>query len=349
MENLSERQKIILSLVIHEYTRTAAPVGSKSLVDQFQLEYSPATVRNDLAALTEMNFLRQPHTSAGRVPTEFGYRYFVGVLMRTQELTDATRRMIEHQFYQTQQEQGIDGWMKLAASILASLSHAVSLVSAPLPQRTGMKHLALISIAGKQILMVLVLVGGQMQQRFFNLEEQASQEQLNMISNEINLRCKGLTTEQIREEIGKNGNKSAVMDTILRNVMNAMYETDAMQAGEVFTDGISNVLAEPEFAESEEARRALRILEEKPALQSFLSRTTLEQKIGGIQVLIGGEGTLENLRNCSLVLARYGMPGIVTGTIGVLGPMRMVYSRNIPTVRFVAGLLSDLVSDALAD
>lgn len=269
--------------------------------------------------------------------------------MRTQELTDATRRMIEHQFYQTQQEQGIDGWMKLAASILASLSHAVSLVSAPLPQRTGLKHLALISIAGKQILMVLVLVGGQMQQRFFNLEEQASQEQLNMISNEINLRCKGLTTEQIREEIEKNGNKSAVMDTILRNVMNAMYETDAMQAGEVFTDGISNVLAEPEFAESEEARRALRILEEKPALQSFLSRTTLEQKIGGIQVLIGGEGTLENLRNCSLVLARYGMPGIVTGTIGVLGPMRMVYSRNIPTVRFVAGLLSDLVSDALAD
>jgi heat-inducible transcriptional repressor len=91
---------------------------------------SPATVRNELALLTEMNFLRQPHTSAGRIPTELGYRYFVGVLMRTQELSEATRRMIEHQFYQTQQEQGIDGWMKLSASILASLSHAVSLVSA---------------------------------------------------------------------------------------------------------------------------------------------------------------------------------------------------------------------------
>ncbi len=108
MEDLSERQKIILSLVIHEYTRTVAPVGSKSLVDQYQLDFSPATVRNELAALTELNFLRQPHTSAGRVPTESGYRYFVGFLMRTQELSDATRRMIEHQFYQTQQEQGID-------------------------------------------------------------------------------------------------------------------------------------------------------------------------------------------------------------------------------------------------
>ncbi|GAP39180.1 heat-inducible transcriptional repressor HrcA [Flexilinea flocculi] len=349
MENLSERQKFILSLVIHEYTRTAQPVGSKNLVNQFQLEMSPATVRNELALLTEMNFLRQPHTSAGRIPTELGYRYFVGVLMRTQELSEATRRMIEHQFYQTQQEQGIDGWMKLSASILASLSHAVSLVSAPLPQRTKLKHLALVSIAGKQVLMVLVLIGGQMQQRFFNVEEQITQEQLIAISNAINFKYKGLTTEQIHGEISKDQNKSDMIDTILKNVLNAMYETDAMQAGEVFTDGLSNVLAEPEFAESEDARRALKILEEKPALQSFLSRTTLEQKIGGIQVLIGGEGTLENFRNCSLVLARYGMPGIVTGTIGVLGPMRMPYSRNIPTVRFVAGLLSDLVSDALAE
>lgn len=349
MEDLSERQKIILSLVIHEYTRTVAPVGSKSLVDQYQLDFSPATVRNELAALTELNFLRQPHTSAGRVPTESGYRYFVGFLMRTQELSDATRRMIEHQFYQTQQEQGIDGWMKLAASILASLSHAISLVSAPLPQRTGLKHIALISIAGKQILMVLVLVGGQMQQRFLNLEEQVTQEHLNAVAGEINVHYRGMTTEQIREAAAKTKNNTAMMETILRNMLNAMYETDAMQAGEVFTDGISNVLSEPEFAESEDARRALKILEEKPALQSFLSRTTLEQKIGGIQVLIGGEGTLENLRNCSLVLARYGIPGMVTGTIGVLGPMRMAYSRNIPTVRFVAGLLSDIVSDALAD
>lgn len=349
MENLSERQKFILSLVIHEYTRTAQPVGSKNLVNQFQLEMSPATVRNELALLTEMNFLRQPHTSAGRIPTESGYRYFVGVLMRTQELSEATRRMIEHQFYQTQQEQGIDGWMKLSASILASLSHAVSFVSAPLPQRTKLKHLALVSIAGKQILMVLVLIGGQMQQRFFNVEEQISQEQLITISNAINFKYKGMTTEQIHGEIVKDQNKSLMIETILKNVLNAMYETDAMKAGEVFTDGLSNVLAEPEFAESEDARRALKILEEKPALQSFLSRTTLEQKVGGIQVLIGGEGTLENFRNCSLVLARYGMPGIVTGTVGVLGPMRMPYSRNIPTVRFVAGLLSDLVSDALAE
>jgi len=133
----------------------------------------------------------------------------------------------------------------------------------------------------------------------------------------------------------------------LKNVLNAMYETDAMKAGEVYTDGISNVLAEPEFSESEDARRALKILEERPALQSFLSRTTWDQKIGGVQVLIGGEGLLANLRNCSMVLARYGLPDTLTGTVGVIGPMRMPYSRNIPTVRFIAGLLSDLVSESL--
>jgi heat-inducible transcriptional repressor len=347
METLTERQKLILSLVVHDYTKTAKPVGSKRLVEKFRLDFSPATVRNELAALTEMNFLRQPHTSAGRVPTEKGYRYFVGTLMQTQELSEENRRMIEHQFFQTQQEQGIDGWMKLAASILAVQSNAISVVSAPMPVRNGLKHVAVIGITGKQILLVLVLDGGQMQQRFITLDEQTSQNELTVIANEINQRFKGMTTEQIRKESQIEKSRDPLMELILKNVLNAMYETDAMKAGEVYTDGISNVLAEPEFSESEDARRALKILEERPALQSFLSRTTWDQKIGGVQVLIGGEGLLANLRNCSMVLARYGLPDTLTGTVGVIGPMRMPYSRNIPTVRFIAGLLSDLVSESL--
>ncbi len=135
----------------------------------------------------------------------------------------------------------------------------------------------------------------------------------------------------------------------MKNILNIMFEMDSMKAGEVYTDGISNVLSEPEFAESEDARKALKILEEKPALQNFLSRTAQDQKIGVIQILIGGEGMLENLNNCSMVLARYCMHNLLSGTIGVLGPMRMAYSRNIPTVRFIAGLLSDLVSESIGD
>lgn len=347
MNELSERQKLILSLVIHEYTRTASPVGSRNLVKQYHLDFSPATVRNDLATLTEMAYLQQPHTSAGRVPTEKGYRLFVSGLMQMRELSEETRRMIEHQFSQAQQ--GTDGWMKLAASVLASQSNAISLVSAPLPQRTNLKHIALVSITEKQLMMILVLAGGQMQQRFLFVNEEITQERLEEISRQFNQIFDGKTSEEIRQESEKLPHTDECSDEILRTLINTMYETDMLQAGEIYTDGINNVLAEPEFAESEEARRTLRILDEKPALQGFLSKSTREQKVGGVQVFIGGDGILHRMTNCSIVIARYGLQGVATGVIGVLGPMRMAYSKNIPTVRFMAGILSDLVSNAASE
>ena len=347
MTELTERQKVILSLVIHEYVRTASPVGSKSLVSQYHLDYSPATVRNEMAALTEAQYLSQPHTSAGRVPTEKGYRFFVSGLVQMRELPEETRRMIEHQFSQAQQ--GMDGWIKLAASILADQANAVSVVSAPLPSRTRVKYISLVSITGKQILMIVVLAGGQMQQRFMFVNEARTQTELNEISEMLNRLFEGKNSEEIRNISEKLQQLDPVQDEIVRTLLNTLYDTDALQTGEVYMDGINNVLAEPEFAESEEARRSLRILDEKPLLQSFLSQTTLGQKVGGVQVFFGGDGLLKEMGNCSLVVARYGMQGVATGAIGVLGPMRMAYSKNIPTVRFLAGILSDLVTDTSAE
>ena len=347
MNELSERQKVILGLVVHEYVRTAAPVGSKSLVNAYHLDYSPATVRNELAALTEAQYLSQPHTSAGRVPTEKGYRFFVSGMTQMRELPEETRRMIEHQFSQAQQ--GMDGWIKLAASILADQAHLISMVSAPLPSRTRVKYVSLISITNKQILMVLVLAGGQMQQRFMFVNESTTQARLNEIADMLNRLFEGKNCEEIRNACGKLPPMGETEDEIIRTLLNTLYETDALQTGEVYTDGINNVLAEPEFADSEDARRTLRFLDEKPKLQNFLSRTMREQKVGGVQVLFGGQGLLKEMANCSLVVARYGMQGVVTGTIGVFGPMRMAYSKNIPTVRFLAGILSDLVCDTTAE
>ena len=344
MVELTERQKVILSLVVHEYVRTANPVGSKNLVKQYHLEYSSATVRNEMAALTEAQYLSQPYTSAGRVPTEMGYRFFVSGLIQMRELPEETRRMIEHQFSQAQQ--GMDGWIKLAASILADQANAISVVSAPLPNRTRVKYISLISITNKQILMILVLEGGQMQQRFMFVNEAMTQEKLNEIAEVLNRMFEGRNSEEIRilsRDLPEMGN---VAEEIVRTLLNTLYDTDALQTGEVYTDGINNVLSEPEFSDSEEARRALHFLEEKSVLQSFLSKTTREQKVGGIQVFFGGDGLLKDLANCSMVVARYGMQGVATGTIGVLGPMRMAYSKNIPTVRFLAGILSDLVADS---
>ncbi len=347
MNELSERQKVILGLVVHEYVRTAVPVGSKSLVHAYHLDYSPATVRNELAALTEAQYLSQPHTSAGRVPTEKGYRYFVSGMTQMRELPEETRRMIEHQFSQAQQ--GMDGWIKLAASILADQAHLISMVSAPLPSRTRVKYISLISITNKQILMVLVLAGGQMQQRFMFVNESATQAKLNDFSEMLNRLIEGKNCEEIRTAFSKLPAMGDTEDEIIRTLLNTLYDMDALQTGEVYTDGINNVLAEPEFADSEDARRTLRFLDEKPLLQNFLSRTMREQKVGGVQVLFGGHGLLKDMGNCSLVAARYGMQGVVTGTIGVFGPMRMAYSKNIPTVRFLAGILSDLVADTTAE
>ncbi len=347
MTELTERQKGLLSLVIHEYIRTANPVGSKSLVNQYHLDYSPATVRNELAALTEAQLLMQPHTSAGRVPTEKGYRYFVSSLIQMRELPDETRRMIEHQFSQAQQ--GMDGWIKLAASILADQANAISMVSAPLPNRTRVKYISLVSVTNKQVLMILVLAGGQIQQRFMFINDTKTQSDLNELAAALNRLFEGKNSEEIRGISKQLQVTDDTADEVIRTLLSTLYDTDALQTGEVYTDGINNVLAEPEFADSEEARRTLRILNEKPLLQSFLSRTTREQKIGGVQVFFGGHGLLKDMANCSLVVARYGMQGVVTGTVGVLGPMRMAYSKNIPTVRFLAGILSDLVADTTAE
>ncbi|MBI9045509.1 MAG: heat-inducible transcription repressor HrcA [Anaerolineaceae bacterium] len=344
MKELSERQKLILSLVIHEYTRKAAPVGSKSLVSEYGLDISSATIRNEMSVLTDLGYLRQPHTSAGRTPTEIGFRYFVEKLIHKSELPDNTRHMISHQFYQANQD--IDVWMRLAASILAFQSQAASIVTAPHSENANLKHVELISTRGRQVLMVLVLVGGEIHQRIVTVDELVDQPFLSTCANHVNNAFHGMDVSWIKSKRHEfSGFEAEVIDWII----NEMDQSDSFAAGEIFLDGMTNVLAEPEFSESEDARRALRVLEEGSLLQDLLSRTILTGKVGGIQVLIGGEGTWDDLSQCSIVLARYGAPGMATGTIGVLGPMRMSYAHTISTVSFMSGLLSDLISELLVE
>ncbi len=344
MNELTERQKFILTLVVHEHIRTALPIGSQHLVERYHLDMSSATVRNELSALTELGYLRQPHTSAGRVPSEEGYRYFVGRLLQETELPDATRRTISHQFYQMRND--VDQWMRLTASVLANQSRAASLVTAPHPEQARLKHLELIATRGRQILMVLVMVGGEVHQRILTAIESIPQELLSSVANRLTHLLEGKDTEAIRAI-------SPTLDGLDQEaigwVLDEMNEVSAAVAGEVYLDGLANVLAQPEFTNSEEARRAVHVLEERSILQDLVSRSLPASSLGGVHVLIGGEGTWSELRPFSVVLARYGMPGVISGTLGVLGPMRMPYGRTISTVRFLSGLLSDLVTDTLGD
>jgi heat-inducible transcriptional repressor len=342
MEILTERQKLLLTLVIHDYIRNASPVGSQILVERYRLDMSSATVRNDLAALTEMGYLRQPHTSAGRVPTEEGYRFFVGRMIQDSELPANTRRMISHQFYQMSQD--VEQWMRLAASVLAHQSRAASLVTAPRPEQTRVKHLELIATRGRQVLMVLVMAGGEIHQRMLTLSEPLSQEVLSNSATRLTADFQGKEIPAIQALRSQfSGLDQEVLDWVLEEMR--IMETDV--AGEIYLDGLTNVLAEPEFSGGMDARKALHVLEERSLLQDLLSRTVLTGAMGGVQVLIGGEGTWDELRSCSVVLARYGSPGIITGTLGVLGPMRMAYGRTISTVRFMSTLLSDLVTETM--
>lgn len=340
---LTDRQKLILTLIIHEHIRTAQPVGSNTLVNKYNLAMSSATVRNEMALLTDYELLRQPHTSAGRVPTEEGYRFFVSNLVQKSGLPTTIRRTITHQFYQSRQD--IEQWLRLAASVLANQSQAASLVTAPHAEKAIFKHLELIATRGRQVLMVLVLMGGEIRQQFISLNEPVSQERLSSIASQISNLCVRCDVEKISR---LRGQMDALGQDILDILAAEMTMIEESATGEIYLDGMTNVLSEPEFVESDEARQALHILEERSLLENLLASTVMNTDVGGIQVLIGGEGTWEELRQCSVVLARYGDPNTLTGSVGVLGPIRMPYDRTISTVRFVANVLSDLVSETLA-
>ena len=343
MPELTERQKTLLLLIIRDYIESAQPIGSKRLAEHYKINFSPATIRNEMAALNEMGYLRQPHTSAGRVPTEEGYRLFVSEMMHQARLPETVQRTISHQFHQSGPD--IEQWMTLAASILAHQSQGVSVVTAPHARKAKYKHVELISTQGRQVLMVLVLLGGEVSQQFLTLAEPVSQERLSQTVARLNGLLAGLAVDKISSLPARS---DALDQDILTLIIQDMRRNADSISGEVYTDGLTNVLSEPEFKETEEARRALKIFGEPATLKDLLDRTSTNGSVGGLQVLIGGEGVWEELRECSMIIARYGVPGMATGTLGVFGPMRMSYAKTIPTVRYVAGLLSDLVNDTIA-
>jgi heat-inducible transcriptional repressor len=358
MTDLTERQRLLLALVVHEYARTAAPVGSIYLVELYHLDMSSATVRNELSALTEQGYLRQPHTSAGRVPTEEGYRYFVGRLLQETVLPETVRQTISHQFHQTRHD--VDQWMRLAASVLAHQSRAASVVTAPHPESQRFKHLELIATRGRQVLMVMVLYGGEVRQRLIMLPEPVTQEQLSFTAEQLTHTLLDRNVDGIKNLRSQlNGLELDITNYVVADIEQA----STISSGEIYLDGLTNVMSEPEFSGSEDARKALRMLEERSLLQNLMSRTIYGSgtssavansnaginPLNSVQVLIGGEGTWDELRHFSVVLSRYGRPGLATGTLGVLGPMRLPYGRTISTMRFLSRLLSDLVSETLVE
>ncbi|OQA21820.1 MAG: Heat-inducible transcription repressor HrcA [Chloroflexi bacterium ADurb.Bin360] len=342
---LTFRQAQLLGYIVKEHIRTAAPVASRLLVDYYNLDVSPATVRNEMARLEELGYLSQPHTSAGRVPTESGFRYFVERLMEEQTLPLAEQRRIAHQFYQARDH--VDEWLPLAASVLASATRSAALVTPPLAVTAKYRHIELLSTHGRAVLLVLVLEGGAVRQQALVLPEYLSQNMLSDIADRLNQLFSGLAADGIRQHLV---DLAPLELDFARLVLSLMQEAKDLPSEAVYRHGLSQLLQEPEFSEGEErSQGVIRIIEEQNLLQAVIADALSPSLgIGGMRILIGGEGRWDSLRACSVILTRYGVANYATGALGVVGPVRMAYGRAISVLRFVADVLSELTYDTFS-
>jgi heat-inducible transcriptional repressor len=340
VEDLTERQREILRIAVRQHIQTAHPIGSDAVCRACNLGVSAATIRSEFAALTDLGYLAQPHTSAGRVPTAKGYRYFVERLMEESELTPSQQLLIRHQFHQITQDP--DEWMKLAASVLAKTAQSASLIAAPQSRRSRFRHLELISLSELSGLMILVLQDGSVHQQMMVFADAVLQEELSRLSYQLNDRLASQSTGDIRanQASEQNSQPSPLEVELLQRIWELMSAHEANAGRAIYRDGLMNILRQPEFEEVERVRQIVEVLEQDAALQAILGQADTHN---GIQVIIGGEGKWDEIRDCSIVLSGYGMPGQGTGVLGVLGPMRMSYGTAIPTVRYVAHLMSDLI------
>ncbi len=331
-ENLTERQEKILGLVVRNYIETGQPVGSKTLVDLYDLDVSSATVRNELATLDEVGYLVQLHTSAGRIPTEAGYRYFVQKLLGEFRLPLHEEQMIRHQFHQARLD--LDQWMRLAAAILARTSLSASFVTAPRPRSSRFKHLQLISTQGRLVLMILVLYGGEVKQQMLTLAEPISQARLSSVAERMNVL---LADANYEEAAARLSHLDDLESDVAKLTLDILRRSDSRTISDIYRDGLMNIV------DDASTRQAVRVLEERTLLANVLAETQTSQ--GGVQVVIGGEGRWEELKDCSIILSRYGVADQFSGTVAVIGPTRMSYARNVAAVQYVANLMSSFVSD----
>ena len=342
---MNERRQLVLKLVIQEFIETSSPVASELLVRKYGLNYSSATIRNEMSALEELGFLTHWHTSAGRVPTDAGYRYYVENLMDRTPLSATEQRTIRHQFYQVRSE--LDQWIQLAGAVLARTAQNASVVTPPRSYQARFKHLELIAIHDTTVLLVLVLHDGTIRQQTFTLENAHQQEDLSRSATRINERCHDASISKIEEALMHDRAQSPstfgdLEQQVLELIVKAMRQLEDQLNSQIHSDGLIEMLNQPEFAQVERVRQVLEMLQGGKGLGPLIPRVLASN---GVQVVIGGEHSRDEMREYSVVLSRYGIADEVVGVLGVIGPTRMAYPRTISTVRYISTVMSDLLGD----
>jgi len=344
--SLDLRSESILRAVIDEYVSTAIPVGSQSLVERYSLGVSSATVRNILAALELNGLLTHPHTSAGRIPTDAGYRYFVESISSTSQLSQVEQLMIRHQFGQVQHAS--EQWFRLAATTLATANRTAGLATQAKPRAAHVRRIDLVSISDRLASLIIVFREGALRQVLVTLAEPVEQEDLTRAAVILDGLMAGRTAidaERALARIDGDGPIGTLVRRVGERVLAAVRDYDATGIEEVFSDGLLHVMEAPEFERSDKLRRVFAALENRAYLGELLDRVA---GTGTVQVFIGAENAPEEMRDVSLVLAPYGEPGRAVGVVGVLGPTRMAYAQAIGTVRFVSTLMNELVQHIYA-
>ncbi len=345
---LDNRTQAILRAVIEEYVTTAAPVGSRALVDHYGLGVSSATVRSILAELEVDGLLTHPHTSAGRIPTDAGYRFYVESIAEAVPLPAVEQLMIRHQFGQV--EFASEHWFRLAATTLASVTRSAGIATPAKPRDAHVRRIDLVAISERMASLILVLREGAIKQALITVDSDDAIDQptLNAVAAVLNEQLVDLTAARARariEAMRGDDRVQALARRVGERVVKVVSDYDAEMIEEVFSDGLLNVMEEPEFAQSDKLRRVFSALENRAYLGELVGAVAGTH---GVRVFIGHENQPLDMRDVSLILAPYGRPGQAIGVVGVLGPTRMSYSQAIGTVRFVSSLMDELVDHLYA-
>jgi heat-inducible transcriptional repressor len=338
-EHLTERSKQILEAIIEDYIISAEPVGSRTLSRRHGLSLSPASVRNVMADLEEMGFLTSPHTSAGRVPTDKAYRFYVDSLVGLRGIAREEREEIRKRCSLTGRD--IGEVLKETSRMLSSISRYMGIVVAPRFTANVFRHIEFLKLGDKRLLAIFVSQNGTVQNKIIETDEELQFADLTRMSNYLDDLLKGLTITQVKNRILEEMREEKIRyDALLARALKLSQQTLEGTDAEVFIEGQANILDQPEFADVAKMKEIIRAFEEKGQLLALLERSMAAE---GVQIFIGSESHLNRMSGMSLVTSTYVTGKNTLGILGVIGPTRMGYAKIIPIVDYTAKQVSRLL------
>jgi len=341
---LDERPREILNLIIRSYITSGEPVGSRTLAKAMDWKLSPATIRNIMADLEDEGFLAQPHTSAGRVPSEKGYRFFVDNLADSGKLTRSDERYINRMLADSDSPEDV---MSRTSVVLSTISKNVGIVVAPPMSATVLKHIEFLDLTDGKILVIFVSTSGLLQRKLIRVGERYTQEELDRAGRYLVEKFSGKTLTDIRNELLRMMQAERSLFDRLLSLLQTWGESldqTPIAAGSVYLQGTTNIINQPEFADVERMRSLFQMFEEKGRLVKILNECISSSPLDGVRIVIGSELGVPGMRDFTLITSSYTSNDHTTGFLGIIGPTRIEYERGISIVGYLGRLIGEMIN-----